>query len=292
MFGYVKPDVRELLVKEHEFYKATYCGICRTMKKYTGSSSRITLTYDSVFLALIRMAYMDDSQLRSGRHICPLHPLKKRLMLEDNPALEYTAKAFAVLSYYKLEDDVSDERLIKRLGVGCLKPIAKRAMKLSGMTEIESVAKEKLEKIAAFEREGTASVDIPATLFGELLGEIFSYGLCDSDRLVCYRVGYHLGRFIYSVDAAEDYKEDVRLGRYNPFRLLYGDGGLSEDVRKAIHSALLLECRELEGAVNLVPFERKITVENIVNNIIYLGLTKRMEFLLESEDVGKEKEND
>ena len=33
MFGYVKPVVSELLVKEHEFYKATYCGICRSMKK-------------------------------------------------------------------------------------------------------------------------------------------------------------------------------------------------------------------------------------------------------------------
>ena len=36
MFGYVKPVVGELLVKEHEFYKATYCGICRAMKKHTG----------------------------------------------------------------------------------------------------------------------------------------------------------------------------------------------------------------------------------------------------------------
>ena len=30
MFGYVKPVAKELLVKEYEFYKATYCGICRS----------------------------------------------------------------------------------------------------------------------------------------------------------------------------------------------------------------------------------------------------------------------
>ena len=31
MFGYVKPLSDELLVKEHNFYRATYCGICRAM---------------------------------------------------------------------------------------------------------------------------------------------------------------------------------------------------------------------------------------------------------------------
>ena len=50
MFGYVKPVVGEMLVREHEFYKATYCGICRAMKKHTGTLSRVTLSYDSVFL--------------------------------------------------------------------------------------------------------------------------------------------------------------------------------------------------------------------------------------------------
>ena len=63
MFGYVKPVVKELLVKEHEFYKATYCGICRSMKQHTGGLSIATITYDSVFLVLARMAYIPDSEL-------------------------------------------------------------------------------------------------------------------------------------------------------------------------------------------------------------------------------------
>ena len=60
MFGYVKPVHSELLVKEHEFYKATYCGICRAMKKHTGFFSNVAITYDSVFLALIRMVFVAD----------------------------------------------------------------------------------------------------------------------------------------------------------------------------------------------------------------------------------------
>ncbi len=40
-----------------------------------------------------------------------------------------------------------------------------------------------------------------------------------------------------------------------------------------------MECQKIENAVNLIPFENKVTVENIVRNIIYLGLVERIKFL-------------
>ena len=78
MFGYVKPVVGDLLVKEHEFYRATYCGICRAMKKYTGKLSNVTLSYDSVFLALLRMLYIDDSDFGCEMRRCIAHPAKNQ----------------------------------------------------------------------------------------------------------------------------------------------------------------------------------------------------------------------
>jgi hypothetical protein len=279
MFGYVKPVVKELLVKEHEFYKATYCGICRMMKKYTGALSPVTITYDSVFLALVRMAFIDDSELSGSMCRCVAHPLKKRRIIDENPALVYTARAFAILTYYKTADDISDEKLVRRLAVGAARPVVKGARKRSELERLDSIAKEKLSAISALEAEKCKSVDLPATLFGELLGEIFSDGLDGEGRLICYQVGYRLGRFVYVADAAEDYEEDARLGRYNPFVLSYGTDKLSDEARSTIRTGLLLECRELEAAVNLLPFGRKHTVEGIVKNIIYLGLTERIGFL-------------
>ena len=279
MFGYVKPVVSELLVKEHEFYKATYCGICRSMKKHTGALSTVTLTYDSVFLALVRMAYIPDSELGSRMRRCVAHPIKSRPMLTDNSALEYTARAFAVLTYYKLMDDLADERVSKRLLVGFSRPIVSGAKRKASERELEDIAREKLSQISALEREACPSVDEPAELFGELLGEIFSHGLEGSDKIVTNRVGYHLGNFIYAADAAEDYEEDRRLGRYNPYVISHGGEPLTDENRETIRCALLLECRALEAAINLVPFGNKVTVENIVRNIIYEGLPKRIEFL-------------
>ena len=35
----------------------------------------------------------------------------------------------------------------------------------------------------------------------------------------------------------------------------------------------------MERAVDLMPFGSRVTIENIIRNIIYLGLPKRIEFL-------------
>lgn len=279
MFGYVKPVVSELLVKEHEFYRATYCGICRSMKKHTGALSTVTITYDSVLLALVRMAYIPDAALDTKPLRCIAHPLSKRPMLMDNEAIEYTARAFAILSYYKLQDDLSDEGLMKRLAVGAARPIAEGARKRADKAELEELCREKLGAIRELESRGCPSVDEPAELFGELLSGVFSFGLSGEDALVTGRVGYHLGKFIYAADAAEDYSEDARLGRYNPYVISYGGAELTRENRESIRCALLLECRALVFAINLIPFGNKVTIENIVRNIASEGLPARLAFL-------------
>ena len=60
MFGYVKTHNPELRVAEYEYYRAAYCGLCRSMGKCTGQCSRMTLSYDFAFLALIRLALTGD----------------------------------------------------------------------------------------------------------------------------------------------------------------------------------------------------------------------------------------
>ena len=279
MFGYVKPVVREMLVREHEFYKATYCGICRAMKKHTGVLSNVTLSYDSVFLALIRMLYIPDEDFKVEEKRCIAHPMKKRPMLKENPAIEYTAKAFAVLTYYKLKDDLADESGLKRLGVNAVRPIVAYANDKAELGSLAELVGDRLDKITSLEKGKCQSIDMPATLFGELLGEIFAYGLDEKERLVPYRVGYHLGRFIYAADAAEDYDKDRKSGSYNPYVLLYGGEDLTDENRQSIKCGLLLECKKLESAVNLLPFGTRATIENIVNNVIYLGLVQRINFL-------------
>ena len=49
MFGYVRPIPELLEEGEKELFSAYYCGVCREM----GRRSRMTLTFDCAFLALM-----------------------------------------------------------------------------------------------------------------------------------------------------------------------------------------------------------------------------------------------
>ena len=64
---------------------------------------------------------------------------------------------------------------------------------------------------------------------------------------------------------------------------------LTLEIKQNVKTAFLLECKKLESAVNLIPFGNKYTIENIVKNIIYLGLVDRIKFLDENEKKGDNK---
>ena len=109
MFGYVRVKHTELRVKEYEFYRGTYCGLCRSMGKCTGQCSRFALSYDFAFLALLRIT-LDRTPVEFEQKRCIAHPLKKRNMMKHNASLAYCAHAAALLNYHKILDDLSDER--------------------------------------------------------------------------------------------------------------------------------------------------------------------------------------
>ena len=288
MFGYVKPVQGEMLVKDYEFYRATYCGVCRAMKKHTGALSNATLSYDSVLLALVRMLYVPDSHISARKRRCIAHPIKRRIMLDENEAVEYTARAFAILTYHKLLDDLQDRDVRARFMKVSAKPIVASGAKRANIPPVADVISSRLAEIGELERKRVASVDEPADLFGKLLGEVFSHGLEGEGTLVCREFGYRLGRFIYAADAAEDYERDRKSGKYNPYVLLYGGAPLTAENKQSIKRALVLECKGMEAAVNLMPFGKRYTIENIIKNIIYLGLIKRIDFLEEKSEEERE----
>ena len=168
---------------------------------------------------------------------------------------------------------------MKKLLITPVRPVLAGGAKRAKIPDIAEIIREKLCAIGELEREKTASVDMPGELFGELLGEVFAYGLSERDALICREFGKSLGRFIYAADAAEDYEDDRVSGKYNPYVLLYGSEPLTDENKQSIKCGLLLECKKMESAVNLMPFGNRATIENIIRNIIYAGLPKRIEFL-------------
>lgn len=287
MFGYVRPYRPELRVREDEYYKGTYCGLCKSMGKCTGQCSRLSLNYDFVTFALVRFALAGEKTSFSQER-CLVHPFKKRSVMKRNFQLDYTSCVSSLLFYHKIMDDIADEsfwgRTLTRMFL--LPPVSsmkKRAFKrVDGICELDDVCKQKLSLLSDIEVNDAAepSVDIPAGIFGELLGELMAYGFEDAKKKIAYSVGFHLGKWIYVADALDDAESDTQTGSYNPFLRLYG-GIPSAEQLSDIELALKNELFGLEAALDLVDCGENITVKELINNVIYLGMPKKIESIIE-----------
>ena len=280
VFGYVKPYSQELLVKEYELYRAVYCGVCRAMKNNTGVLSPFTLSYDIVFLAFVRFLITEEAP-RTEPSRCLLHCTHKRLIAEENETLVYCAKVSALLGYGKLKDDLTDSGIFGKLRDLALLPVLLRAKKLAALDGLGESIFRLLEKLSQAENENQSG-EAPADLFGEILGEIFSYGLDKYEggkyKSLSHKIGYHMGRFIYYADASEDFARDCKKEEYNPYRILYGDT-LTDENKKEIKTSLMLELDELSKYIELLPYGQRSAEENIIKNTVYFGMPKRISFL-------------
>ena len=282
MFGYIRTDVPELRVRENEYYRAVYCGLCRAQGKCTGQCSRMTLSYDMTFLALLRLAISKETpEIKSGR--CLAHPFKKRAYVADCDALSYCAYASALLFYGKTVDDILDEKGRKRFKAKLIKPFAsgmrKKALKKYALLD-EKIASG-LKKLSEIEKQKLPSVDIPAEHFGEILADIVSFDLSGKDEVIMKNIGRHIGKWIYILDACDDLSEDVSKGRFNPFIYLYDGEPLTSELKQDINTSLKLELLAAEPAFDLIDFDGKSDIEGIIKNIIYRGMPDVAERVLE-----------
>lgn len=270
MFGYVRIAKPELKVKEYETYKAVYCSLCRELGRTYGLWSRFTLSYDFTFLALINMS------LSAGcdpieRKRCVFNPFKKCNYCKSNEKLKMPAAAAMIMSYYKLKDNIKDEKGIKKLGFICLKPLFAHARKKAAKSypAIEQIVHEYIEKQDALEKQNSSSLDMAADLTAYALGKILTE--CSDDKVqkrILDRIGYCIGRYIYILDAACDLEDDIKSGSYNCLKSEFS-GNREEFMKKRILPQLYVCSNEAGKAFELLDVKK---YKSILGNIIYLGL--------------------
>lgn len=273
MFGYVKPLTPELRIREYECYRAYYCGVCRAMGSCTGQCSRMTLSYDFVFLAAVR-CYLAGETPEVEKIRCIAHPLRRRKAVKTSPQLAYCADASALLSYQKCKDDRIDEKGLKRLrarfAMLFLSSAYRRAKKRHPELD-ERIALE-LDRLHEYEQNATEpSADAPAAIFGSLMEAVFEEGLDGSARRIAAKLGQTVGKWIYLVDAAEDFESDKKHGRFNPYLKMWGASPTPQD-RQMILTALTSILMEAEQAFLLMEDPPAPELYEILANILYLGL--------------------
>ena len=264
LFGYIRAEKQELKIKEYEIYKAIYCSLCKKLGKSYGLISRFTLSYDFTFLALLNIS-LKDGCVNIEQKRCAFNPLKKCNYCKSDDDLEMPAAAAMIMTYYKLLDNIQDEKGIKKIGFRCLKPIFKSANKKAAKKypQIEKFVADYIEEQTHLEKANCDMVDKAADPTAKVLSQILM--LCSEDtaqKRVLERLGYCLGRYIYLMDAFCDLEDDKKSGSYNVLKN-------KTDIKPYIEGQLYFCINESAKAFELLDIKK---FKNILGNIIYLGL--------------------
>ena len=254
------------------------------MGKHTTVVSCASLTFDMTFFALVRIWITRlRGEIVSKR--CPAHPMRRRPMMNDNPALEYTSYVSAYMTYYKLLDDVSDERGMKRLFARVALLFAKRPVKKipKELSPVGEKIKECLSRLSALEKEKCENPSECAEVFGELLGFAASFGLDAESARIADEIGRHVGKWVYLADAACDIDDDEKSGSFNPFILSMGYDGAKEFVESGLDGVLSMELIASLGAYELGPSDMG-ECGGCIKNILTKGMRNALTAKLEKKE--------
>lgn len=287
MLGYVTTEKQELKMREYEIYRGYYCGVCKSIGRRYGQLPRFALSYDAAFLAMLLAGLSAEPDLVSKEH-CIIHPVKKNTAIR-NEAIDYAADVMLILTWYKLRDDVNDEKKTSaRAALLQMKPIFNKLLKTRGPL-CDAISAE-LREMDRLEKDKCANLDQVSETFAKILEAVFLAGPGttnhDTQRILG-RLGYHLGKWIYLMDAWDDLEENIKTGAYNPliYRYEYLTSESPEAFRDRIRSTcewhLLVCCGEMGKAMDLLEIKKNI---GIIENIVYLGLLRRTEKVLGKEE--------
>lgn len=326
MLGYVKIDKGELKVREYEVYTGYYCGVCKSIGRRYGQLPRMVLSYDAAFLAILLASLSDESDTPVQEH-CIAHPVIKKKTVIRNRAIDYAGDVMLILAWYKLADDAADEgKAYAKPVMLMMKRIFRRLNSL--YPELCSSIENHLSVLSALEREKCASIDMAAEAFSKIMEDIFTEGLravygseppqqkppgdrgdpgisgmqddrtysrtspSNDTRELLARAGYHLGKWVYMIDAVDDIEENIESGAYNPllFRFKFDAANeTADEFRARIEPDLRFNLYHYLAMLSRCTDSLDIRKNaGIIENVIYFGLNRKTEEIIMRTDKDKQ----
>lgn len=265
MFGYVRPYRDELKVREQRDYETLYCGLCLSLGRRHGFLARMFLNYDFTFLAML----LDGDKPVAERHACPARLWCRKKACACGSGVDAAADAGTILAYWKLRDTVVDGTFWKRMGARILCWLFRKSYRRAAAKrpDFDRAVRESLEQLQRLEQEGCTSLDRTADTFAKILSAAALRSDNPGRDRALEQLLYHVGRWIYLVDAWDDLEEDRQRGGYNPIsarfpgqekeKMEYLRTTLRHSLNLARSAGALLELGYWQGTVE---------------NVLYLGL--------------------
>jgi len=280
MFGYVKTDLPNVYMKDTVLYGAMYCGLCKGIGCSCGQKARLALNYDLTFLSVLAHN-LADKDVKIEKQRCVTRWLVARPVAVPDDLTKRIASLNVILAYYKCNDDVIDG------GKGKLKrAFFKSSYKKARKNEhvLDRIVAFYYDQLLELERQGTCSVDQIADPFGNMMKDIINEILGDNSSDDAMELAYQLGRWIYLIDALDDFDKDRKKKDYNVFVNAYPEitdkKSLVEkhgETLKEIFGSILNEIKE-----RAVKLKYKFN-HDLTDNILLLGLKAQTKRIMENE---------
>ena len=269
MFGYVRPAAQRLTEEQQQRYEGAYCGLCHTLGRRYGLAGRMILNYDLTFLAML----LSEGTAERCTKRCLIHPVKGRPCACGGNAFELAADMSIILTWWQIQDGIADHGFFGGLKYRAASLLLRRAYRKARALRpaFDESTRCHLEKLSELEKENCPSLDAAADTFARLLADAAHEVAQPVKRRVLEQMLYHLGRWVYLVDAADDLKNDVKTGSYNPLPLRYALPGdtLTDTARQALAQTLDGSIRAMAAAFELWDFG---DYGPVIESTVYEGL--------------------
>ena len=278
MFGYVKTDTPNMYVKDTVLYKAMYCGLCKGIGSVSGQRARLVLNYDLTFLSVL-LHNIADIDVNIEKQRCVVHAIKKRPIAKLDQLTKSIGAFNVILAKYKILDDAIDA------GRGKLKnaffnKAYKKAKKFA--PELDKIVDTNYKVLREYEKSNSDSIDMVADSFGNMIAQSVEVLLIDKYDDNLSRLCYNLGKWIYLIDALDDYDKDKKKGNFNVFINLFTDVSdkktlieLHKDYIVEVFSQVL---SDIEDCAKNIDYKFN---HDLTDNVLILGLKQQTKNVME-----------
>ena len=276
MFGYIQPDAPYLFKKDEKLYQALYCGLCKSIGKGCGQRARTALTFDMAFMsAMVHNIRHEDVDVK--RKHCVLHFIKKRPIAAVDEITVMLGCINTALAYFKLCDDKADgDRK------GALRHLYKRGFKRAEKKHGEAVQiiRKYTQMQSELEKKGCDIIEMVAEPTAKMMEELSSYALKEYATEDTSALFYDIGKWIYLIDALDDYDKDVKKRRFNVLYNSFKKPTKAEAVAENLQElTFLFDSLFADMRVRLSKIDFKFN-KDLTDNIILRGIPLKTRAIL------------
>lgn len=234
VYGYIRYSRDEMKVKHIKLYNKYYCLLCTELGKNAGFIYRFLTSYD-VTSFMILFDAVSTEEKKEYKISCPISRLHNYTVNISPAAVDFSLFVCLFYAMQKISDNCEDEK----------NPIWKilnhkvhKNKKLQNILTNDFTSKWELllKKYYEAEKNSDSTFDELSNLIGAAYGEGFkdfanANGISDKAEKL-YVVGFNIGKYIYLMDAYDDYFNDIKKKKFNPITRMYGYESIKDNNNK------------------------------------------------------------